>query len=245
MISSVGSSGSSKEVEGKYINKFTKEEDLKLLRLVKKFKEKNWKKISSHFQNKNYIQCFSRFKRIRPGLRKGFWTKEEDQILLSFVEKYGRKWALIAKEFKTRNGKQIRDRFINILDPLLNRGPFSEFEDFTIIKLYNLYGSKWAKIAKECKTKRSPDLVKNRFYSHLKGKKKLVDFEFSSTLQTEDTLKPAADAQVDSSLENLEIFGSGNDTITEADVTKEINLDEISHICYTFDNMNKDAFILV
>ena len=36
-------------------------------------------------------------------------------------EKYGNNWKIIAMALKTKNGKQIRERFINKLDPQIKR----------------------------------------------------------------------------------------------------------------------------
>lgn len=151
-------------------NKFTPEEDELLLSLAVKYKGKKWKEVSSHFANKSYIQCFSRYKRIRPGIKRGAWSPDEDRKIYAAVLKYGRAWAKIAKIIKTRNGKQVRDRYINVLDPEINKGFFTLYEDEAIMRYYAIYGSQWAKIAKQCGTKRSPDMIKNRYYSHLRGK---------------------------------------------------------------------------
>ena len=149
-------------------NTFTPEEDKLLLDIVSRYQGKNWKVISSFIPNKNYIQCFSRYRRIRPGIKRGAWTKEEDTIILELYNKYGRRWSYIAKSLNGRNGKQVRDRYINILDPALNKSSFSTEEDNEIMKYYLIHGTKWAKIAQELNMNRSPDMVKNRFYSKLK-----------------------------------------------------------------------------
>ena len=65
--------------------KWNKIEDKKLIELAKEYNEKNWKKISSNFTNKSHLQCFSRFKRIKPGMNKETWKKEEDEILLKLI----------------------------------------------------------------------------------------------------------------------------------------------------------------
>ena len=54
-----------------FFKKRTKEEDLNLINLVKNYKEKNWKEVASFFHKKTPLQCFSRCKRIRPGINKG------------------------------------------------------------------------------------------------------------------------------------------------------------------------------
>ena len=128
---------------------------------------KNWNAIANFIPGRTSIQCSARYRRIRPGLIKGAWGKEEDEKLLMLHEKYGKNWAAISKEMPHRTGKQIRDRFLNSLDTKFERGKFTEEEDQTIIKYYKLYGNSWAKIAKKLKT-RTGDMVKNRFYSSLK-----------------------------------------------------------------------------
>ena len=148
-------------------NFWTEEEDKILKEKAKEFKYKNWNSIANFIPGRTSIQCSARYRRIRPGLIKGAWDKDEDNKLLSLYEKYGKNWAAISKEMPQRTGKQIRDRFLNSLDTKFERGKFTEEEDQTIIKYYKIYGNSWAKIAKKLKT-RTGDMVKNRFYSSLK-----------------------------------------------------------------------------
>jgi hypothetical protein len=147
--------------------KWTKDEDQLLIDLADRFKEKHWKDISSSFSNKNALQCFSRYKRIRPGIIKGSWSKEEDEKILKLVSIYGKCWSKISKVLVSRNGKQIRDRFINVLDPEIKKGKFTEEEDRHLIKLYLYYGPKWATISKHFHN-RTADMIKNRFHSSIK-----------------------------------------------------------------------------
>lgn len=147
--------------------KWTKEEDMMLIKLAEKNKEKHWKEISKHFTNKNPLQCFSRYKRIKPGIIKGTWSKEEDDKILALVEIYGKTWSNLAKIMRSRNGKQIRDRFINVLDPNVKKGKFSSREDKKIKELYLKYGPRWATISKGL-LNRTPDMIKNRFHSSIK-----------------------------------------------------------------------------
>lgn len=147
--------------------KWTKEEDSKLIRLAEKNREKHWKEISKNFLNKNPLQCFSRYKRIKPGIIKGTWTKEEDEHILNLVGICGKSWSKLAKIMKSRNGKQIRDRFINVLDPDVKKGKFTYKEDKKIKELYKRYGPRWATIARNLPN-RTPDMIKNRFHSSIK-----------------------------------------------------------------------------
>ncbi len=159
-----------KKVKNKKITKpkfWTEEEDKILKEKAEEFKYKNWNSIANFIPGRTSIQCSARYRRIKPGLIKGAWDKNEDDKLLSLYEKYGKNWAAISKEMPHRTGKQIRDRFLNSLDTKFERGKFTEEEDQTIIKYYKIYGNSWAKIAKKLKT-RTGDMVKNRFYSSLK-----------------------------------------------------------------------------
>ena len=158
--------------------KWNKEEDQLLIDLADRYKEKHWKDISSSFSNKNALQCFSRYKRIRPGIVKGSWNKDEDDRILKLVDVYGKCWSKISKVLNTRNGKQIRDRYINVLDPDIKKGKFTEEEDKHLIKLYLENGPKWATISKHFEN-RTADMIKNRFHSSIKkllfGGSKTVD----------------------------------------------------------------------
>jgi len=147
--------------------KWTREEDELLIQLAEKFNEKHWKEISKMFVKKNSLQCFSRYKRIRPGIIKGSWKKDEDLQIIDLVNKYGKSWSKISKLLGTRNGKQIRDRFINVLDPEIRKGKFTDEEDQRLVDLYRNLGPKWATIAKYYPN-RTADMIKNRFHSSIK-----------------------------------------------------------------------------
>ena len=167
LLSSKNEIKQNKEI--KKINFWTEEEDKILKEIAKEFNYKNWNSIAEFIPGKNSIQCSSRYRRIRPGLIKGPWKKEEDSRLLSLYEKYGKNWAAISKEMPHRTGKQIRDRFLNSLDTRYNKRKFSKEEDKMILKYHKIYGNKWSEIAKKLKA-RTGDMVKNRFYSSLKRK---------------------------------------------------------------------------
>lgn len=68
---------------------------------------------------------------------------------------------------ESRSGKQVRERYINKLDPEINQEPFTQKEDKAIITYYHKIGAKWSKISEFMKG-RPENMVKNRFYSHIK-----------------------------------------------------------------------------
>jgi len=83
------------------------------------------------------------------------------------VNKFGKCWSKISNYLGSRNGKQIRDRFLNVLDPEIKKDKFTDEEDEKLIQLYHQYGTKWSTIVKAF-PQRTSDMIKNRFYSSIK-----------------------------------------------------------------------------
>jgi hypothetical protein len=135
----------------------------------------NWKEIAAQINYKTPNSCYLRYKTINPHIKKGPWTKEEDECIFKGVELYGKVWKIIARElFINRTSKQIRDRYINYLDPILDKSKFSLDEDLLLIELQKIKGNKWTKL-KEHFPRRSIDALKNRFNSALKKNAKLYN----------------------------------------------------------------------
>ncbi|XP_054808731.1 transcription factor MYB106-like [Prosopis cineraria] len=103
------------------------------------------------------------------GLKKGPWTPEEDQKLMSYIQQHGHgSWSsLPAKAGLRRCGKSCRLRWINYLSPDIKRGKFSLQEDQTIIQLHALFGNRWSAIALHL-PKRTDNEIKNYWNTHLK-----------------------------------------------------------------------------
>ncbi|KAM3141372.1 hypothetical protein pb186bvf_006490 [Paramecium bursaria] len=150
------------------------EEDQLLQELYIKYKGQ-WNQIAANIPDRNQSQCSQRWKRINPNrikLRKQ-WTEEEDLQVVRLINKYGKNWKRIENEMQGRSGKQIRERFINKLDKSINHEPFNEREDQQICQLYLQHGPKWSEISKQLDG-RPENMVKNRFYSHIKKQYNVV-----------------------------------------------------------------------
>ncbi|KAL1804029.1 hypothetical protein ACET3Z_032676 [Daucus carota] len=110
------------------------------------------------------------------GLKKGPWSSEEDQILISFIQQNGHgNWRALPKlAGLLRCGKSCRLRWINYLRPDIKRGNFSKEEEETIIELHQKLGNKWAAIAAKLPG-RTDNEIKNVWHTHLKKKLKNYD----------------------------------------------------------------------
>ncbi|XP_037479218.1 myb-related protein Zm1-like [Triticum dicoccoides] len=103
------------------------------------------------------------------GLNRGSWTPEEDMRLIAYIQKFGHaNWRALPKQAGLlRCGKSCRLRWINYLRPDLKRGNFTVEEEETLIKLHNMLGNKWSKIA-ACLPGRTDNEIKNVWNTHLK-----------------------------------------------------------------------------
>ena len=144
------------------IHRWTPEEDKLLQDAVAKHGAKNWKLVASLVEGRDHTQCLQRWSKcLAPGLRKGTWTLEEDELLTKCVhdqlkciansDNKNRKipWGEVCKHIKGRTAKQCRERWVNNLDPVINKGAWSKEEDDNMTDLYRKYGPSWAAIAKE------------------------------------------------------------------------------------------------
>lgn len=154
----------------KFRSSWTEEEDSRLISLMENFSSNKWSIIATNMGTRSSTQCMNRWTKIlKPGLFKGYWSKEEDDKLIAWVENRGpRKWSEFAKQIQKRSAKQCRERWMNHLDPKINRDPWSTEEDIKIFHLYKKYGTSWSKISKEI-SGRSENSIKNRFYSTIRS----------------------------------------------------------------------------
>jgi hypothetical protein len=110
-----------------------------------------------------------RMKKINPLNKRNPWEIEEDRRLYELVAIHGNDWATISSKMPGRSRKQVRERFLNALNPSINREKWTKEEDELILTTYHQIGSKWSEISKVLKN-RPENMVKNRFYSHIKRK---------------------------------------------------------------------------
>jgi hypothetical protein len=103
--------------------RWTQEEDDRLRDAVNRHGEKNWKSIAEEVPGRNHTQCLQRWTKVlAPGLIKGHWRPEEDDLLKQLVAEGRKNWGQVASRIPGRTSKQCRERWYNHLDPSIVRG---------------------------------------------------------------------------------------------------------------------------
>ncbi|CAD8212737.1 unnamed protein product [Paramecium octaurelia] len=128
------------------------------------------------------------------------WTREEDSVLSQLHNKYTEqnrcnKWSLIAMEMSkicksshVRLGKQCRERWINKLNPQVERGPWYKEDEIKLLVAVLHYGKRWSQISRiDFDNLRTENCLKNRFHTIIK--RESTRFEQKST-QSKNQIYP-------------------------------------------------------
>ncbi len=128
---------------------WSKDDDDALMDLMRKVKSpKSWVPIAKKFdRGKSEWEIQDRWTRyLKPGSRKGQWTDEEDAVVVETVqnsmEEPFTRWSDLAQRLPGRVGKQVRDRWVNHLNPAINHLPFSR-EDVSICLMIRFHSSEF------------------------------------------------------------------------------------------------------
>ncbi|KAL5850436.1 hypothetical protein ACOSQ4_008449 [Xanthoceras sorbifolium] len=207
---------------------WTAEEDEILRKAVQRFKGKNWKKIAECFKDRTDVQCLHRWQKVlNPELVKGPWSKEEDEIIIELVNRYGpKKWSTIAQHLPGRIGKQCRERWHNHLNPAINKEAWTQEEELALIRAHQIYGNRWAELTKFLPG-RTDNAIKNHWNSSVK--KKLDSYLASGLLEQFQGLPLVVHQNQPMSLSSSRMQSSGDDSgrkgVTEGEEISECSQD--------------------
>ncbi|CAD8044212.1 unnamed protein product [Paramecium primaurelia] len=156
-----------------------------ILIIIKYFQMKNKKTINPTSEEWKELTCIFGFEEqilkqrwitlINPMAKSLIWEKEEDDIIKSQMNvKQGKHiWTEIALELYNHNNgiyvrtpKQVRERWMNYLNPILKKSSWTDREDIQLLSLVIENGKKWSMISKYLDG-RTENQVKNRFKSLL------------------------------------------------------------------------------
>jgi len=113
------------------------------------------------------------------------WTEKDDKELRRLADQYKNDWKKIAKRIITNQRKKVtpnflKNRYKEIAGDQIKKGvKFSHEEDLKIAKLYESYGTDWTAISAAF-VDRTPVMIKNRYYSHIRRKGLLDSLKFEA-----------------------------------------------------------------
>ncbi|CAG8512206.1 10404_t:CDS:10 [Paraglomus occultum] len=132
--------------------KWTKEEDEILIQAVDLYGEKNWQQVASCLEDRSGQQCLHRWtKTLNPAIKRGRWTRAEDEALKDAVKLYGAgNWVKIQSYVLGRTDVKCRERWVNVLDPAVKKDPWTAEEDKLLLSLVRKHNpGNWSKISAE------------------------------------------------------------------------------------------------
>ncbi|CEP18286.1 hypothetical protein [Parasitella parasitica] len=126
--------------------KWSKEEDKRLTDAVKLFGNCNWQQVADILGERTGQQCLHRWqKSLNPVIKRQRWNTEEDALLKRAVYLYGAgNWTKIQRLIPGRTDMQCRERWVNILQPSVNRDKFTQEETDRLVELVKQHGTKWS-----------------------------------------------------------------------------------------------------
>nr|CAH7742322.1 unnamed protein product [Callosobruchus chinensis] len=145
---------------------WSSKEDSKLKQLVAKYGLQNWTQIAESLGTKRtgLLVCMHYFRDLHRHIKLGPFTEEEDDLLLSLIDKHRMgtliPWAQIVTHFKNRKRTQIYQR--TCCHMLLKRGEYTLEEDERIMEYVKRNGTKtWGPLSTELN--RSMGLLRQRY----------------------------------------------------------------------------------
>jgi hypothetical protein len=92
-------------------NPWTPQEDVQLMDLMKKHGQ-SWAMISAVMTGRTGKQIRDRYlNKLRPNIKCGDWSAEEDDLMIKLLKEIGNRWSLIATHLPGRTEGQVKNRY--------------------------------------------------------------------------------------------------------------------------------------
>jgi hypothetical protein len=107
---------------------FTQEEDNILKSAMQTARPGNWEELAVLLPGIRPTQCRERWLNyLSPGIIRGNWTADEDEIIKKQVKEQGTKWAKISKLLPGRTENDIKNRWNTTLKKTMKETPQYDF----------------------------------------------------------------------------------------------------------------------
>nr|QDL88486.1 transcription factor MYB46-like isoform X1 [Cymbidium ensifolium] len=174
-------------------------------------------------------------------LRKGLWSPEEDDKLMTYMMTNGQGcWTDVARNAGLqRCGKSCRLRWINYLRPDLKRGAFSIEEEELIIHLHSILGNRWSQIAARLPG-RTDNEIKNFWNSTIKKRLK----NSSQPSPPSHDQKSPSDANKELIMEDIMFMRMNSSSSSSSSSMQAFSMNTINYNLFPFpDTVANDCFI--
>ncbi|GMM34200.1 Bas1 protein [Saccharomycopsis crataegensis] len=118
-----------------------------------------WDIISTQLPDRKLKDCRKRWSNsLDPNLRKGRWTKAEDELLIAAHKEHGPSWQKVALSIPGRTDDQCAKRYIEVLDPSMTQDRlrvWSVEEDLALTALVKKFGTRWRTVSLGMKSRPS------------------------------------------------------------------------------------------
>ena len=99
------------------------------------------------------------------------FSPEEDEVLRTLVNQYGKDWSIVAQHMPNRTPRQCRDRWKHYISPEVITGNWTEEEDQLLMQKVEELGNRWSTIS-QLFPGRTDIGVKNHYISLTERKNK-------------------------------------------------------------------------